>query len=188
MALKIKKRDVEEFVPIETLDEGVYEAVCIGVFDVGYQFNAHYDKTQRKIFVFFEVDEVIKQEGQFLGKRYLVNQEFTLSLHSRAQLRRVLESWTGALDVTDDDLRAVDYEDFLKTLQKELVGLGAQLTIGHNKSKETDRVFANIMAVTPLSKKSKPLEIENVKYEMPKWVDKIFKKKVEKPTIKQEEV
>ena len=73
--------------------------------------------------------------------RPVVRQRFTNSLHEKAKLRGVLETWRGR-KFTKDELAGFDLE--------RLLGASCQIQVIHNTNEE--QTFANVNAVIPLGK------------------------------------
>jgi len=96
---------------ITKLSPGSYNAICVGVFDLG-KCDVSWKgekKTQHKIYIAWEVDERIQDDGAYKGKRYVVGKRYTLSTHKKSALRRDLESWRGK-SLSIEEERAFDVE------------------------------------------------------------------------------
>jgi len=118
--------------------EGSHPAVCVDVVDLG-TLEVNYggkSKKQHKIRVVWQIDE--NQED---GKPFIVQQRFTLSLHEKAGLRKVLESWRGK-QFTDDELQGFDVET--------VIGKPCLVNVVH--AKKDGSMYANVTSVMRLPK------------------------------------
>lgn len=117
--------------------EGLYQAVCVDVIDLGTMATQWGDKPKcRLVWQIDETDET--------GRRYEVRQMYTLSLSEKSTLRKHLESWRGK-KFSPPELRGFDLE--------KLIGANCQIQIIHNVSDE-GRTFANVQAVVPHNPKA----------------------------------
>ena len=80
---------------------GAHPAVLVDVIDLGVvESSFKGEKTQRDMLkLVWEV--VALAEG---GKRYLVSQKYTKSLHEKSNLRKHLKSWRGGKDFSEDEI------------------------------------------------------------------------------------
>jgi hypothetical protein len=128
-----------DYKPIEA---GAYAAVCSRVIDLGTQTTSYNgeEKSARKVLITWEVPEVqVEWEGQV--RPATISQTFTASLHEKASLRKVLESWRGR-SFTADELKGFD--------TKNVLGAPCFLNIVHTE--KDGRTYANVAAVMPLPK------------------------------------
>lgn len=135
--------------------EGVAQAILVDIIDLGLvksNYNGE-DKTAHKVQFVWQVDE--RKDD---GTRFLVFQRLTLSLHEKANLRKVAEILRGQR-FTDEEV-AAGYE------VDELRGAQALLTIVQNRV--GDKIYANVAGVAPLMKNMKPLEQEPYERWQPK--------------------
>jgi hypothetical protein len=134
-------------------DEGVFQAVCYGLYDCGLQYSEKWDKTAHRVLLSWEIPELrmeIERDGKTLNLPRAISREYTLSLHKKAQLRKDLEAWRGRI-FTAEELAGFD-------LQK-ILGSNCMIQVLHTK--KDDRTYANITAIMPLMKQLKPLKPEN---------------------------
>ena len=117
---------------------GTHAAVCVDVVDLGMVTSefAGIKKTQHKIKIVWQIDETRDD-----GKPFDVSQRYTLSLHSKATLRRELESWRGRA-FTEEELKEFDVET--------VIGAGAMLNVIHNFRE--GKTYANVTGVMRLMK------------------------------------
>ena len=117
---------------------GTHAAVCVDVVDLGMVTSefAGIKKTHHKIKIVWQIDETRDD-----GKPFDVSQRYTLSLHSKATLRRELESWRGRA-FTEEELKEFDVET--------VIGAGAMLNVIHNFRE--GKTYANVTGVMRLMK------------------------------------
>lgn len=82
MSLVIKEKEKEYPIP----EEGIYNAVCVDVVDLG-MLDTPWGK-KHKVSIVFELDQEDRD-----GSRYIVSRRFTMSLNERSHLRQSLEKW-----------------------------------------------------------------------------------------------
>lgn len=141
---------------------GMQQGVCVDVIDMGLKPNQFKGgELQHKVRIVFQLGDDEKRDD---GKRHIVSRQFSLSLHEKATLRRMLESWRGR-KFTDADMKGDGFD--LETL----IGANALLSITHGTS-QTDptKVFANIDTISPLLKGMTKLKADG------------YERKVEAPT------
>ena len=129
------------------VDAGNHIATCVRVIDLGTQtssFNGE-EKSARKVMISWEIPDVLVEwEGQ--ERPALISSTYTASLHEKASLRKLLESWRGRA-FTADELKGFD--------TKNILGAPCLLNVVHNE--KDGRTFANVASATPLIKgMSKP--------------------------------
>lgn len=120
--------------------EGLHQAVCVDVHDMGLQKTPWGEK--HKVLIVWQIEQINDETG----KRFDVRNFYTLSLSEKANLRRDLECWRGR-KFTEDELGGFDLD--------KLLGANCQLQIVHNLSDE-GKTYANIQAVVPFSAKLGP--------------------------------
>ena len=123
---------------------GTHLARCYAVCDLGTQLGEFQGKPKkaRKCRIFFELPNEQAVFGEAGVKEpFTVSKEFTLSLHKKAELRKVLEGWRGR-PFTDEELDKFDVA--------KLVGAPAIITIGHEARKDGEGNYSRILNVTKL--------------------------------------
>lgn len=92
---------------------GVVSARCTRIIDLGTQKDEYQGelKNLHKVVFFFET-QTLMESGEFAGKPFLVNKEFTVSLGEKATLRKALESWRGR-KFTPQELEGFDIKNVL---------------------------------------------------------------------------
>jgi hypothetical protein len=124
------------------LPAGNYAATCIRVIDLGTQTTNYQgeEKSARKVRIFWEIpEETVEWEGQV--RPATISSTYTASLHEKANLRKVLESWRGR-SFTPDELKGFD--------TKNVLGAPCLLNVVHTE--KDGRTYANVAGVTPLIK------------------------------------
>ena len=152
---------------------GMVQAVCRGVWDIGYQKGSWegQDIIQPKIIISWEIDELMT-EGEYKGKRFTMNMFYTKSLSPKGKLRPALESWRGK-PFTKEELAGFDIE--------KLIGANCLLNLGENDKKKVV-----ILAINPAMKGAKKM-IPELSSSMPEWVQKIKDKAIQPEHISEPE-
>jgi hypothetical protein len=117
--------------------EGLHNAVCVDVVDHGMQATPW--GRSHKVEARWQIEEINSDNG----KRFLVCQRYTLSLHEKARLRHHLEGWRGKKFTSREVEEGVVLDN--------LVGVACQLQIVHNTVRDGE-TYANVQAILPLSK------------------------------------
>ena len=116
--------------------EGLHQAVCVDVVDLGDQQTQFGIKHQVRLI--WQVDETNPDDG----KRFRVQKKYTLSLNEKANLRKDLECWRGC-KFNAQELEGFDLE--------RLLAVNCQLQIIHNLTDE-GKTYANIQAIIAAAK------------------------------------
>ena len=126
---------------IPLLDEGVYQAICTQLIDLGYQYNEKYKNTSHKIMLRWEIiGETIEIQGETVPR--MIHREYTSSLGDKSNLRKDLQAWRGRA-FTPEELKGFD--------MKNILGKGCQLQIIHNQG-TNGNTYANIACIMALPK------------------------------------
>jgi hypothetical protein len=132
----------------EIAPEGVFLARCYKMVDVGTQTETGQfgTKENRKIYLYWELlqtadGEEIKMEN---GEPFSIFNQYKLSMHPKANLRKHLDSWRGK-KFTDEE--AADF-DVTKLLDKFCL-----LQITHSTSKDGQKTYANVDGIMTTKKK-----------------------------------
>lgn len=115
-----------EFTPAP---EGVHNAVCVDVVDLGMVENQWGRKHQLKIV--WEIDAKMDD-----GRPFLVQKRYTASLHEKSTLAKDLKGWRGRA-FTAEEIKGFDTE--------KIVGAACQLVIQHNE--KDGAVYANVQSI-----------------------------------------
>jgi hypothetical protein len=148
----------------ERLENGNYQALCVGVFDLGWQtvvYNGE-EKTQHKIYILFEIDERLKT-GDYTGKRFLKGKKYTLSLSDTSNLRKDLEAWRNK-PFTVEELKGFDVE---KVINKHCM-----VTILNEDSKN-GKTYTNIKTLSSVPKGMELMKRELEEGYVPEWIKEL---------------
>ena len=158
----------------EPIPEGVHIARCTGLIDLGMQYSEKFDKTIHKAIIMWElVDEKYTGEDG-VEKCRTMSKEYSLSLHEKSSLTKVLEAWRGA-KFTEEELKGFDLN--------KILGKPCQIQVIHTA--KGDKTYSNIAAIMALPKGMKveppantmvfDLDSDNVKNDillLPEWIQK----------------
>lgn len=125
----IAKKPESNFTPCP---EGLHQAVCVDVVDLGLQKGQFGEK--HKVEIRWQVDQENEQ-----GRRFQLRKWYTLSLHEKSNLRKDLECWRGR-KFTEAELAGFDLENLIKA--------NCQLQVIHNISDE-GKTYDNVQAIVP---------------------------------------
>lgn len=145
MPIKAPKKEGGDFeiAPAGNHIARLYRIINLG--NVPFTFQGE-GKRGPKVRLYFELsNEMIEYEkdGQKLTKPFSVSAEYTLSMHKKAQLRKIVEGVVGeALD--DEEAWEFDIES--------LLGKVTLLNVIHKASKDGQKTYANIAGTSPLPK------------------------------------
>jgi hypothetical protein len=122
-------------------DQGTYSARLVQLVDLGHQTSVWegQEKTAHKILLTFEITDAENRRTD--GTAHTISRRYTASLHPKAGLRKLLESWRGR-PFTADELKSFD----LKTL------LGVPCLVGIIHETKGDKTFANLSSIMRLPK------------------------------------
>lgn len=151
---------------IPPVEPGTYFAVCIGDIDLGEQETTYNGKTRyvNQIQLIFELpNELIEVDGE-QQPRWL-SRRFGVSLSSKSNLRKFLETWNGK-QFTDEAVKSFD--------TKGLLGKPAMLSVVLSE----DGNYANIASAAALPKgvPAPEAKSEFLHFDMDHWDDDMFAK------------
>ena len=117
--------------------DGVHDAVCVDVVDMGMVDGPYGPKHQLRIV--WEIDAAMED-----GRRFLAQKRYGASLHEKATLHKDLKSWRGR-PFTTEELDGFDVE--------AVIGANCLINVQHKAStKDPKRTYANVVSVMPLIK------------------------------------
>jgi hypothetical protein len=109
--------------------EGVFEAICVDVVDLGIVSSNYGPK--HKLKVAWEIEEKMED-----GRPFIVSQRYTATLGKQSNLRAALTSWRGR-GFTEDELR--DFE------MDTIIGAPCMIVVKHNVN--DGETYANVSDV-----------------------------------------
>ncbi len=143
----------------ELLPPGNYVARCYAMIHIGHieEFYMGEPKIMNKVRISWELPEELKVFKQENGPQpYSISKEFTLSLHEKANLRKVLASWRGK-DFTEKEAERFDIT--------VLVGKTCMLNVIHKHGlADPSKIYEEIGSISPLPKGLKCPEAINEPY------------------------
>ena len=156
----------KEKTAIPPLPDGTYPANCIGVVELGTQYNERFKNYQLKALFIFEISGetvgVKNEAGEEEQKPRWLSKEFTLSLDAKSNLAKTLTVWLGA-DVSEAD----DYD--VPRARQPAFGDGS-------RRRKRNRLYNNINAIIspPKGMTPPPAVSEQILFEFDSWDDKVF--------------
>lgn len=133
MSFKAKQQSAGDFKPVEV---GVHRAVCSTLVDLGMQGGGQYAPAY-KIALGFQLPDQLNDKGEPMT----ITQTFTASMHKKANLRKLIETWFGKAFPTEDVAKEFDLQ--------ALLGRVALINVVHVERQ--GKVYANISAVMGLT-------------------------------------
>lgn len=147
---------------------GSYIATSVRVIDLGTQTSNYQgqEKAQRKVLITWEIPEV-EIELEDGNMPALISSSYTASLHEKASLRKVLESWRGR-SFTADELKGFDL--------KNVLGKPCMINVVHTE--KDGNTYANVAAVMPLPKgvKGAPASHELINVDLDDFEEDAFER------------
>lgn len=171
--------------PLPLIEQGFHRAVCSGYSDLGTQtitYNGETKKSRRVIIFFSLPDTRVDVDGESMPRQ--ISSRYTMSIHAKATLRTVLETWAGRAMARDEEA-GFDFDS--------LIGRPATLSVAHRPKKD-GTMFAFISAVLPHDKRfpAPTLEVDPIRYDtcpagkfvappesLPAWVRTIISESAE---------
>jgi len=162
------------------IPEGMYDAVCWMVVDLGTTLNTTFNKSQHKVLIGWEIPAeriVLERDGKDVSLPKVMSKKYSLSLHQKANLRKELEGWRGQR-FTADELAGFDIQ--------RLLGVPATIQVMHSEGRD-GKTYANIENILPATDGAKGLKTENpvlsfsfedgcsIPPELPGWVQDLIK-------------
>lgn len=112
----------------ERPDPGIYPARLIAVVDMGTHTRVFGGKatTNRKLFLTWELCGEADSQGNY----YLVGQDFSLSLHPKANYRKLVEAWIGRTMTDGQEFNITEMVDkpCCVTISEGISGSGTKFT------------------------------------------------------------
>lgn len=158
--MKIKDRAKPKVPPVEP---GVYIGICVGVIDLGEQYNENFKKYSNDVkFVWELVGETVEVDGEIKPRQ--LSKDFSVALSKKSKIRAFLSSWNSR-QYSDEEFSDLDLFDQL--------GKACQLNVVLNDTGE----YANIDNLMPLPKgmPAPTTETPYIRWDMDTWDDSVFK-------------
>lgn len=154
-------------VSFDPVTEGVHNAVCYSVVDLGHHLDPTFGKRNHSCLITWELPGEridIERDGVKMNLPRAISKTYTLTLGEKSNLRKNLQTWRGRA-FTEQELEGFDI--------KNVLGKSCMIQVIHNKKDE--KTYANIAAIMPLMKGVAPLVPENplVFYSMTDHQDQI---------------
>lgn len=138
----------------ELIPEGIQQAICYGVVDVGTQDGGFGPKPEMRIFWEFPEIRMLKdKDGNDVDLPRVLNKSYNPSLHPKSNLGIHLTSWRSK-SFTDDERENFDFFS--------IIGLSCQLTIIHETAK-SGSIYEKIVSIVGPAKR-KDTENAHIKY------------------------
>lgn len=139
--------------------EGNHIARCVQMIHLGTSEHTFEKdtKTLNKVRLVWEIPGetyTYKKDDEEIEACFMIGKDYTLSMHSKASLRKDLKSWRGK-DFTEEEAKAFDVT--------KLLGVGCMLNVLHKTSGEN--TYANISSIATLPKGMKAPEQVNPSFE-----------------------
>lgn len=166
----------------ELIPAGNYIARCYQMLHIGTitETIQGQQKVLNKVRIGWELPTELKVFRQENGEEpCVISKEFTLSMHEKATLRKVLASWRGK-DFTEGEAKCFDIT--------KLLGISCMLNIIHKSSKDGLKTYEEIAGVSPMPKgvpcpqqinKTIVLDYDNFNYEVYNLLPDFIKTKVQ---------
>ena len=137
----------------EPISEGLHQAVCYSLYDLGTKYNERFEKSVHRILICWEIPGEridIEKDGETKNLPRATSKEFTLSLHEKSLLRKTLESWRGKA-FSEKELEGFDLT--------KLLGANCMIQIIHTKKE--NKTYANVQTIVQLPKEMVKKSPEN---------------------------
>lgn len=136
--------------PRELIEAGLHMARCIKMVQVGTvkELFKGESKTMQKVRIGWEFPELLKVFDEKKGAQpRMYEQEFTLSMADKANLRKLLTSWRGKA-FTEEEAKSFDIT--------KLLGVACLINLTHKPAKaDPTKFYEEISGITPLMKGQK---------------------------------
>ena len=138
MSLMLQRKAGSDIPP---LDGGTYMAVCVGVIDIGTQYNDRYKKSAPKVIMIFEIPaERVEVDGE--SKPRWISGTYTQSMNDKSKLADILTTWRGK------KFNDVELEVGFDLTQM----LGEPAMVQITQTEKDGKVFANLEGVSGIPK------------------------------------
>ena len=163
----------------ELIPNGMYEAVCSDIIDLGVQHsNGKYgEKDTLQVLIIWELPELTYEDADGNKHPRTVRKRYTQSTDAKATIRKHLESWRGR-PFTEEELVEFDLDNVL--------GCGCQIQIMQEQSDDGGKTYENIKNIVPLKREYWTEPTHKTSFELksdrlaeieflPEWIQKIIR-------------
>ena len=169
----------------EKPEPGTYNARCVNIIDLGTQETTYNGETKMAHQVMLRWELLDEKTSD--GKPQLIGSRYTMSMHEKATLRKVLESWRGRAFTKEEE----DGFDLANVLGKDCL-----INIVHNET--NGKTYANVATVSaPMKgvslasintetpyvylslKDAEQPEFKETLFSLPDWIIEIIKKSLQ---------
>lgn len=160
MSLKIKKKKA-----VAPLAAATYIGICVGVIDLGTQYNEKFKKYTQKVMLIWEIpSETVEVDGE--QKPRWQSKEYNATLNEKGNLAKDLTSWRGKSLTQEESEEGLDLQMML--------GRCAMLSITvEEKDSGTYNRIGGIMGL-PAGVPQPTTESELLSFDMDEWDDKVL--------------
>lgn len=138
---------------IEPVKEGIHQAICVGVFDVGtHYYEAFGNRTHKAVFT-WELPEqriIMNKDNELVELPRVISKTYTATVHEKSVLHKDLKGWRNRA-FTEKELSQFDLFSML--------GKNCMLQIIHETN--NNKTYAKITSILPLFEGKKPLRPES---------------------------
>lgn len=130
----------------ELIPNGLYDAVCTDIFDIGIQHTSskeYGDRDTLQCILVWELPELTYTDADGNEQRRQLRKTYTQSTSEKSNLRKDLESWRGQ-PFTEEEFEAGWDLD-------AVLGCGCQLQVMQQKS-ANGNIYVNIKNIVPLKR------------------------------------
>lgn len=168
MSLKIKKKSGSSVPP---MDAGTYPAVCVGIVDLGEQYNETFKKYNDRVLVIWEIpSQTVQIDGE--DKPRWLSKDFTSSLNEKSNLYQTLVSWRGKA-FTDAELEE-DKDGFMQFSVLDMLGTGCFLQVIVEEKDSGSRNRITSVIALPTGMDAPKTETPLITFDIDAWNDEVF--------------
>lgn len=164
MSLNVKSKSGPSFPPVPG---GTYPAICVGIVDLGEQYNEYYKKYAGKVLLLWEIpSQTVEVDGE--RKPRWLSRDFTASLNAKSKLSELITGWRGAPITEAEKKDGIDLSGFL----------GRSCLLQVIVEQKEDRQFNRISGVMglPVGMPAVTTESELLLFDMDAWDEEVLEK------------
>ena len=164
MSLRVKSKERPQIPP---LAGGTYPAICVGIVDLGEQYNQLFKKYESKVLIVWEIpSQTVEVDGE--EKPRWLSRDYTASLNAKSKLAEVITGWRGE-PITEQERR--DGMNLSAFLGRSCL---LQVIIEQKEDRQFNRVSA-VMGM-PVGMPSVTTESELFLFDMDDWDEAVLEK------------